>query len=696
MAGVIDSFFARLGFEVDTKGIAAFEKHVAGARQFALGVVASAGAAAAAMGAFVNSVASNIDELGDFAELNQVSVATIQELGHAAQLNGASLDAVKSSVQGLNSVMGQALTGVGRGAKMFENFGFAAKNSDGSVKSFDNMLAEISDRMQGMNRIEAMAMASKLGIDNTLVPMLQSGAGAIAKLREEARAFGVTSEDDAKAAGAFMDAMDRLRFMAGALRNKLATGLMPMMTQLIDRFKGWYMANREIINQRLEAVFNAIATAISYVWKWVYSLVSGVIDAVEWLSKFKVVTYLATAALAAFIALKVGQFWHSLAAMALGAAKAMLTFSATALLVPMVIGAIILAIGLLIEDFMVWREGGLSVIGDLVAKFPALGAAIETISGYVTKIKEFWMAQWIKLKEPVGKLGESLMKLATVVLPILGDIFAFVFSVAGSIISALLPIVISVFTWIIDFITSAIVVVVKVFTWISDACLKIWQTVSEVFDWIANAVTKTTNVIQSTFSTAINYVLGLFADFLAWLAVSISGLIEVWSAFTALLSGAWDVFTSTLKSAAKSALDYVAGLFDAAKAKVMGYIDAVTAAIGKVGELLGMSGKSISLEAAAQGGNAMGDNSYGQSPLEAAIAGSSGMPPSLPSSGVLGRAAQGGNSTANTTTTDTTNITGTVVNINSNDPAKAGESVREVFQNQIKRSVRNGQSAKQL
>jgi hypothetical protein len=166
------------------------------------------------------------------------------------------------------------------------------------------------------------------------------------------------------------------------------------------------------------------------------------------------------------------------------------------------------------------------------------------------------------------------------------------------------------------------------------------------------------------------------------------------------------LFTGLLQTAAKSALDYVAGLFDAAKANVMAFIDGVKTAINKVGELLGMSGKNISVETSAQGGNAMGDNSYGASPLVEAIANTPAMTGApvaaqntsapMAQGGILGRAANSVSNASTTNNSENTTITGTVVNINTNDPAKAGESVREAFQNHTKRSIRNGQSAKQL
>ena len=142
-----------------------------------------------------------IDELGDFAELEQVSVEALQEIGYAAQLNGSSLEALKASVSGVNKTVGEAALGIGRGAQTFEKLGMAAKNADGSVKSFDQVLEEVAGKMEGLSRQEQIALAEKLGIDRSLIPLLAKGRGELEALRKEAQAFGVGDAGAGQRAG---------------------------------------------------------------------------------------------------------------------------------------------------------------------------------------------------------------------------------------------------------------------------------------------------------------------------------------------------------------------------------------------------------------------------------------------------------------------------------------------------------------
>jgi hypothetical protein len=132
-------------------------------------------------------VAEGIDELGDFAELEQVSVEALQEIGYAAQLNGSSLEALKGSVSGVNKTVGEAALGIGRGAQTFEKLGMSAKNADGSIKSFDQVLEEVAGKMEGLSRQEQIALAEKLGIDKFADPAPVEGVAGTGELREEAR-----------------------------------------------------------------------------------------------------------------------------------------------------------------------------------------------------------------------------------------------------------------------------------------------------------------------------------------------------------------------------------------------------------------------------------------------------------------------------------------------------------------------------
>lgn len=393
-ANIIESFFVSLGFEINTEKLDEFEQKLQGAQSTVMAIGGIAAAAAGAIGLFVGKVAEGIDELGDFAELEQVSVEALQEIGYAAQLNGSSLEALKASVSGVNKTVGEAALGIGRGAQTFEKLGMAAKNADGSVKSFDQVLEEVAGKMEGLSRQEQIALAEKLGIDRSLIPLLAKGRGELEALREEARAFGIASEEDAAKAGALTDALDRTKFMLGALGKQIAVGFMPQVTAVLDGFRGWLVANRKIINSGVGGALKTVTAIIGTLWDWTVRLADGAVRLVKRLSDFKVVTWAAGAAVAALIAYQAGAFFTTLGGAVMTAARALFTFNASAALPVILVGGLVIVIGLLVDELVNFYEGNETVIGQLNEKYPgaiyAAWAALVALGGGFIALK--WKA----------------------------------------------------------------------------------------------------------------------------------------------------------------------------------------------------------------------------------------------------------------------------------------------------------------
>jgi len=603
-ANIIESFFVSLGFEINTEKLDEFEQKLAAARGTVLAVGAVAATAAAGIGLFVSKVAEGIDELGDFADVEQVSVEALQEIGYAAQLSGSSLEAVKASVSGVNKTVGEAALGIGRGAQTFEKLGMSAKNADGSIKSFDQVLEEVAGKMEGLSRQEQIALAEKLGIDRSLIPLLAKGRDELEALRKEAQAFGVATEEDAQKAGELMDSLDRTRFMLGALGKYIAVGFMPQVTAVLDGFRSWVVAHQDIIKSGIGNALKVVTAIIGTMWDWTVRLADGFVSLVKWLFSFKVVAYAAAAAVGALISAGAFQFFVGLVSIIGKATGKMAAFNFTALLIPAIIGAIILALGLLIDDYVNWKEGNESVIGDLIEQFPWLLDIIQTIEQAVGSLIDFWLAQWNTLKGPLGDLGGALWRLVSVLADLLWPVVKMIFTGWGYIMAAVIPIVASLVGWIAEALVGAI------------------ATVIEAGAWLANVFTVV---------------------------------------FTGIQEG----------------ISFVVGLFDAAREKVVGFIDMVAGAIGKVGQLLGLTDDASKVKVAVSGGGGAAQASANNS-LNA-------------TGGVIGTA--GSNTTNSSTVTQTTQITGTTIQINSPDPAKAGEAVRQELERMNKQAVRNGQTA---
>lgn len=169
-------------------------------------------------------------------------------------------------------------------------------------------------------------------------------------------------------------------------------------------------------------------------------------------------------------------------------------------------------------------------------------------------------------------------------------------------------------------------------------------------------------------------VIPIVAALVGWIAEALV------AAITAVIeAGTWlaNAFTAVFNGI-KTGIDFVVDVFETAKQKVMGFIDMVTGAIGKVGQLLGLTSDAskVNLSVSSAGGSST--QASANNSLNAG-------------GGVIGSA--GSNTSSNSTVTQTTQITGTTIQINSPDPTKAGEAVKQELDKMNKQTVRNGQSA---
>lgn len=487
---ILDSLFVKLGFQLDTDQLEQFKGQVAEARDTVFTLTAALAASAGAFALFVTSQAEAIDELGDFAEQEGVAIEALQELGHAAQLSGSSLDAVKASVQGVNRVVGEAALGIGRGAMTFQKLHLQAKNADGTVKSFDQVLTEVADKMQGLSRQESIALAEKLGIDRSLIPLLMKGSEEIQKLREEAQAFGVTTEESAAAAGDLVDELDRSKFLIGALAKSIAVGFMPQIRNVIQGFRDWVMENRKVIKSGIERVIDVLTAIIGRLWSVLRAVGGAVADAVSWLLKFKVVILALGAAFGLLIGYQVVKTIQAIVTAVRVATAAMMAFNGSVLLIPAAIGAIIVALGLLIDDWMTWRAGGDSVIGSLIEQFPELEAVIKQVDAAITAVGEYFVALWDQLEGPLGELLAAFGELATVLGSTLWPIIKMVFTGWGLILLEIIPIVAQVLT----FVVSSITTVIRWITTAIDAVVGGFNKVKSLVGWIGDKLGLGSNI----------------------------------------------------------------------------------------------------------------------------------------------------------------------------------------------------------
>ncbi len=370
MVEVLQDFLARLGFEVDEAGASEFHSTLAtGATR-----VAAFGAAiqAMAVGAYaaIHMIAESKSEMLALADAVAVPVGRLEELGFVADVTGSSADALASSLESLNERLGNAA--IGQGLDTFHRLGVRVRDANGEIRNSADVLMEVGEKIKDMNRAQASMFLGQLGIDRSLVRMLTSDVDGLRRTyRDMYEAVGVDSQQAAEDFREFTGEVKALKTMFRMVGEGVAAIMVGEMGRDVAQF-------RKLIQENVGKIIPVLKTLISVVLrigKVFFALTARLVKLlgmlVDWFGRLDDSTQNIILAVLGFAA---AWRWLNLA------------FLATP------IGAIItglIALLGLIDDFMVWKEGGESLIdwGPWADDIDALMAAL---SGLLGLLGELW------------------------------------------------------------------------------------------------------------------------------------------------------------------------------------------------------------------------------------------------------------------------------------------------------------------
>jgi hypothetical protein len=213
-----------------------------------VGKYAAAGAAAAgtAVAAMVKHAIDAGDALAKMSDRTGMAVPFLSKLKYAADQSGTSLEEVEKAIKAAQK-----------------------KGFDMSESGFLKIAQELS---QIQNASEKAARAQEIfGKSGTaLLPMLKEGRKGMAGLFGEAEKLSyVWSEGTARAAEALGDSFSRLWTIATGLMDRFGVGLFQSIQSVTDGIKGWYEANKQIIDQKVEAWAAEVSVWIGKAWETV-------------------------------------------------------------------------------------------------------------------------------------------------------------------------------------------------------------------------------------------------------------------------------------------------------------------------------------------------------------------------------------------------------------------------------------------
>ncbi|MEJ1820271.1 lytic transglycosylase catalytic [Escherichia coli] len=382
-AETIKDFLVSLGFSVDEAGAKKFGSVLSGTTANVIKMGLAVEGAALSVVAFTAKIASGLDNLYWASQRTGATVQGIQSIGYAVSQVGGSVDAARSSLESLSRFIRN-----NPGAEGFLNrLGVQTRDASGNMRDMAAIFTGVGQKLSGMPYYRANQYAQMLGIDeNTLMAMRRGVGDFSGQYSAMAKAIGFNADQAALSSNRFMTSLKSLGEMAGMARDKIGSNLADGLAGQIDNLRKKIIENFPKIEVTITKVIKGILWLGEIVGRVAFRIVDGVGDIIEWWGKLDAETKTLIEVIGGLVvAMRIlnSTFWKSPIRLITG---------------------LIVALGLLWEDYKTWKEGGNSLI-DWEKWQPAIDKAKDAIT---------WLRDHLlELKDGVGGWQNALEILGT-------------------------------------------------------------------------------------------------------------------------------------------------------------------------------------------------------------------------------------------------------------------------------------------
>ncbi|EOZ4909585.1 transglycosylase SLT domain-containing protein [Enterobacter hormaechei] len=340
-ADTIKDFLVSLGFDIDQAGANKFEAVLKGVTANVLKVGAVVEGAALSIVGFTTQIANGLDKIYWASQRTGASVQGIKALGYAASQTGASAESAMSSLEGLAGFMRS-----NPGAEGFLNrLGVQTRDASGKMRDTAAIFTGIGQKLNNMPYYRAKQYAQMLGIDeNTLMAMRRGMNGFTADYQSMLQKTGFNADKAAVQSNKFMTSMRGLTSLFGIMRDKIGSNLAGGLAGSLDSLRRRILDNFPKIEETLTKVIKGVIWLANAFTRMAWRVIQAAGSVIEWWKKLDDGSKKFLMTIGAILIA-----WRLLNAAFLKSPIGLIT-------------TLILAIGLLYDDYQTWKEGGKSLI----------------------------------------------------------------------------------------------------------------------------------------------------------------------------------------------------------------------------------------------------------------------------------------------------------------------------------------------
>ncbi|EFN4249913.1 transglycosylase SLT domain-containing protein [Escherichia coli] len=405
-ADTIKDFLVSLGFDIDQAGANKFEAVLKGVTANVLKVGAVVKGSALSIVGFTTQIANGLDKIYWASQRTGASVQGIKALGYAASQTGASAESAMSSLEGLAGFMRS-----NPGAEGFLNrLGVQTRDASGKMRDTAAIFTGVGQKLNNMPYYRAKQYAQMLGIDENTLMAMRRGMGQLSsEYALTAKRIGFNAESAAKQSNIFMTSMRNLTMTLGQAKDKIGSNLAGGLAGSIDNFRRQILDNWPKIEAVITKIIKGILWAGDAITRVLWRTGQAVEGVIAWFKKLNPATQ---QLIALFSGLLVA--WRLLNTAFMSSPLGMIT-------------TLIIALGLLLDDYQAWKEGGKSLIdwgkwkteidqavkmiGDLKKTVTDLTKALAKLLGIDPKS---WSLKWdfSNFISQMGEFGKMLNMIA--------------------------------------------------------------------------------------------------------------------------------------------------------------------------------------------------------------------------------------------------------------------------------------------
>jgi hypothetical protein len=225
------------GLKDSQSNLAAFGASVATGVAAAAAAVA---AAAVAIGIAMQRTIDDMDKLSKSSAKLGIPVEQLSALAYAADLSDVSFESLSKGVAKLSKNMVEAAAKpTSEAANAFKALGVSVKDSDGKLKSSQEVMGEVADKFAGLKdgagkTAVSIALFGRAGAD--LIPMLNDGKDGLKSMSDEAQQWGIIFDaKTGKAAEAFNDNLTRLGYAWKGIIVQSVSQVLPTLVEVSNQ-----------------------------------------------------------------------------------------------------------------------------------------------------------------------------------------------------------------------------------------------------------------------------------------------------------------------------------------------------------------------------------------------------------------------------------------------------------------------------